>query len=179
MLRVHQRQQVVDGPRYPPAYVSACVYLGKATAGQRVARTSKKRTRVCSRSCVACSHNTPYRVFPTPVLTQSPPNPRVQSLNKCVLPHREPAALPLLGRRELDARVMPTGPGLAAPFSGDHNWSNQSSMTESTGRPFARDPRRPASCEPRRDPGGIESRYQFYCVDYYRMAFSFLRTART
>ena len=132
------------------------MYLGKATAGQRVARTSKKRTRVCSRSCVACSHNTPYRVFPTPVLTQSPPNPRFQSLNKCVLPHREPAALPLLGRRELDARVMPTGPGLAAPFSGDHNWSNQSSMTESTGCPFARDPRRPASCEPRRDPGAIK-----------------------
>ena len=29
-------------------------------------------------------------------------------------------------------------------------------MTESTGCPFARDPRRPASCEPRRDPGAIK-----------------------
>ena len=30
---------------------------------------------------IACSHSTPYRVFPTPIFTQSLPNPRFQSID--------------------------------------------------------------------------------------------------
>ena len=50
-------------------------------------------------------------------------------------------------------------------------------MTESTGRPFARDPRRPASCEPRRDPGAIKHNvvlnHEKMC--YYEIAINTIR----